>query len=309
MLSRAAALAAMLLLSSSLAHAADDPSAGAPAGGLMEGMSEGSGSPLSRHWELDDRAKQGTFLFRPHRPVYLLFLRYGGNPNDEPSSPSRGISPPQGLDNMETKFQLSFKVKAAQSLFGSGADLWIGYTQQSNWQVYNGAISRPFRETNHEPELMLVIPTRFDVLGLRGRFLNLALVHQSNGRPNPLSRSWNRVYAQVGLERGGLALLLRPWYRLPADEAEDDNSDLEEYLGHGDLQGIYQWGRHTLSILLRDNLSLDRNRGTAQLDYSFHISGRLEGLLQAFWGYGESLIDYNHREAVVGFGVLLIDWM
>lgn len=310
MLSRAiAVLAAMLLLSSPRASAADDPAAPARSGELMEGMSEGAGSRLSRHWELDDRSKQGTFLFRPHKPVYFLPVRYGGDPNDDPSSPSRGVSPPQGLDNMETKFQLSFKIKAAQSLLGSKADLWIGYTQQSNWQVYNGAISRPFRETNHEPELMLVIPARFDLLGLRGRFVNLALVHQSNGRSNPLSRSWNRLYAQFGFERGGLALLVRPWYRLPENREEDDNSDLEDYLGHGDVLGIYQWRRHTLSALLRDNLNTDRNRGTVELEYSFPIHARLEGFVQTFWGYGESLIDYNHREAVVGIGILLIDWM
>lgn len=309
MLTRIAALAAVALLSSARAAPAEGQAPPAHPVPLMEGMSEGAGSSLSRHWELDEAAKQGTFLFRPHKPVYFLPLRYGGDPNDEPSSPSRGVSPPQGLDNVETKFQLSFKVKAAQSLFGSGADLWIGYTQQSNWQVYNGAVSRPFRETNHEPELMLVIPTRFDVLGLRGRFVNLALSHQSNGRSNPLSRSWNRVYAQMGLERGGFALLLRPWYRLPESAEQDDNSDLEEYIGRGDVLGIYQWRRHTLSVLLRDNLGTDRNRGTVQLEYSFPIHGRLEGFMQTFWGYGESLIDYNHREAIAGIGVLLVDWM
>lgn len=306
---RIATLVVALLLLPPSASAAERPPRNPSPDLLMKADSDGAGSILSRRWELDEGSKQGTFLFRPYKPVYFLFARYGGNPNDLPSSPSRGVSPYQGLDNVETKFQLSFKVKAAQSLFGSRADLWIGYTQQSSWQLYNGAISRPFRETNHEPELMLVVPTRYDLLGLTGRFINLALVHQSNGRSNPLSRSWNRVYAQFGLERGRFALLLRPWYRLPEDSESDDNSDLEDYVGHGDVLGIYRWNRSTLSLLLRDNLGTDANRGTLQVEYSFPVHGRLEGFVQGFWGYGESLIDYNHREATLGAGVLLIDWM
>jgi phospholipase A1 len=289
--------------------AAEAPPVTPPGAALMEETSTGEGSALSQRWELDKGTKQGTFLFRPYKPVYFLPVRYGEAPNDQPRSPSRGAAPHQGLDRIETKFQLSFKVKAAESLFGTPADLWIGYTQQSQWQVYNGAISRPFRETNHEPELMLVIPTRYRVLGLSGRFVNLALVHQSNGRSNPLSRSWNRVYAQFGFERGPFTLFIRPWYRLPEDPKQDDNSDLEDYVGYGDALGVYRWRRSTLSLLLRDNLGGEANRGTLQVEYSFPIHGRLEGFVQGFWGYGESLIDYNHREAVLGLGVLLIDWM
>jgi phospholipase A1/A2 len=73
--------------------------------------------------------------------------------------------------------------------------------------------------------------------------------------------------------------------------------------------GICQWNRSTLSLLVRDHLGSDANRGTLQIEYSFPVHGRLEGFVQGFWGYGESLIDYNHREATLGVGVLLIDWM
>jgi phospholipase A1 len=56
------------------------------------------------------------------------------------------------LDQTEGKFQLSFKFKLADLDDTIGASVWAGYTQQSHWQVYNGEQSRPFRETNYEPE-------------------------------------------------------------------------------------------------------------------------------------------------------------
>ncbi|MFE1636147.1 phospholipase A, partial [Acinetobacter baumannii] len=87
------------------------------------------------------------------------------------------------------------------------------YTQSSRWQTFNAEESRPFRETNYEPEASLMFRTNYELLGLDGRLLGVTLNHQSNGRSDPLSRSWNRVIFNVGLERGNFALMLRPWIR------------------------------------------------------------------------------------------------
>jgi phospholipase A1 len=66
----------------------------------------------------------------------------------------------------ETRIQLSVRTKLAQGILTSGHptlkdSLWFGYTQQSYWQLFNGGISRPFRSTDHEPELVYVYPTDF----------------------------------------------------------------------------------------------------------------------------------------------------
>jgi len=263
-------------------------------------------SPLALRWELQPETKQGTLTFRPHKQNYFLPFRYSTSPNTQPVSPRTGPAPMQDFNNLEAKFQLSFKVKTVEGLFKDRADLWFAFTQQSSWQLYSPDISRPFRETNFEPEIMLVFPTHFRLLGLEGRLVNLGIVHQSNGRSEPLSRSWNRLYAQFGFERGNFALLVRPWYRIPEKSDEDDNRDIDDFLGHGDLQAIYLWKKQTLSLLMRNNLK-SPNHGSAQIEWSFPGFRQMRGYAQLFTGYGESMIDYNHRQTTIGIGLILTD--
>lgn len=263
-------------------------------------------SPLVERWELAPETKQGTFKFRPHGRVYMLPFRYSTSPNEQPESPRTGSPAKQDYDNTEVKFQLSFKIKTLEGLFGDHADLWFALTQQSSWQLYNAGISRPFRETNYEPEIILTFATDYEFLGLKGRLLNIGLVHQSNGQSDPLSRSWNRVYVQLGWERGNFTLLARPWYRIPDAREKDDNRDIDEFLGYGDLQAIYKRDRHTLSLEVRSNLR-SAHHGSLQADYTFGSVGQMLGYVQVFTGYGESMIDYNHRQTTIGIGLLLID--
>ena len=133
--------------------------------------------------------------------------------------------------------------------------------------------------------------------------------HQSNGRAGALSRSWNRLYAAFVFERGDLALGLKPWWRIPEDAATDDNPDIEDYLGHFELLGVYKHHDHTFTALGRHNLDRDTPRGALQLDWSFPLHGRLRGYLQLFNGYGESLIDYDHNVTSLGLGIQLTDWL
>ncbi len=270
-----------------------------------------SGGGLSKRWELDDATTRAPNYIRAHRQNYALLGRWSDDPNQAILDAAAGGSAATQLDEVELEYQLSFKVKLFDDAL-LGGDLWAAYNQLSHWQAYNWNQSAPFRETNYEPELIWTLPLDEKLLGLRARLLNLGFSHQSNGRGEPLSRSWNRLWAQAGLERGPLSLLVRGWWRIPESDSNDNNPNIERYLGYGDVLGIYRYEQHLFTLLLRHNLDPDRGRGAVQFDWSFPLSqskngGGLRGYLQIFSGYGETLLDYDYSQTAIGVGIILVD--
>ena len=266
---------------------------------------------LAERWELDSASNKRTFLVTPYKPVYVTAGRWSNSPNDQPTSENPTYSLPIKLNygNYEAKYQLSLKVKVLKAIFGQYGDLWVGYTQKSHWQVYNLNYSRPFRETNYEPEVILNFATNFPALGFRGRMLGIAFNHQSNGQIVPLSRSWNRVILHAGFEKGRWSVLLRHWFRLP--DSDDENPAILNYIGRGDALVIYRTGPHLFSLLGSHSLRFarEKNHGQVQFDWTFPVTGNFRGNLQILHGYGETLIDYNHRQTTVGLGVSLVEWL
>lgn len=260
-------------------------------------------SAIDERIALEWESYENPFAITPHRPSYLLPLSYNDNPNNDPYAGT-----PMTVDKNEIKMQFSFKVPIARDLlFGQGL-ISFGYTQQSHWQAYNSNNSSPFRETNHEPEILFSFPSSYRFGKFRGRLIALAFNHQSNGRADPLSRSWNRVMLDFVLERDGTYLSVKPWWRVPEDLATDDNPDIEDYLGNFELRALRKFSDHSVGFMLRNNLQSD-NRGAVQLDYTFPLNKRLQGYLQLFNGHGESLIDYNHYGRSIGVGVMLTNWL
>lgn len=271
----------------------------------------GAASLLDRRWELFPDSKLGPFHIRAYRPVYLLPVLYTNRPNRLPASPApdHQVTTPLDIDRIEAKYQLSLKTKIAEDLFGDNGDVWMGYTQTSHWQVYNDDVSRPFRETTYEPDASFVWRTEYELLGWTGRLLGVTLNHQSNGRSEPFSRSWNRIMLDIGLDRDGWALMVRPWWRVSERDSIDDNPDISDYLGRADLQLVRVWNGHEFALMARHSLrGGERSHGAVQFDWAFPIMQELRGHVQLFDGYGESLIDYNHRAWYVGLGVSLIEW-
>ncbi|MEN1939499.1 phospholipase A [Luteimonas sp. MJ246] len=269
----------------------------------------GRGSLLDSRWELARDSKLGTFNMRAYKPVYLLPAFWSSKPNTSPTSSADGQElQMDGIDSIETKFQISFKTKAVENLFGDNGDIWMGYTQSSRWQVYNSDNSRPFRETNYEPEVLLVFRNNYSIGGWKGRMAAVGINHQSNGRSDPFSRSWNRIMFNVGLDREDWAVTFRPWIRI-SDGSDDDNPGMEDYMGRGDVTLVHTRGDQTFALMARHSLrSGDRSHGALQFDWGFPISSHLHGHLQLFSGYGESMLDYDHKATYAGFGISVLDW-
>jgi phospholipase A1 len=282
--------------------AANEPQSPAPAHAETAAPAgERDTSRLAEHWELTTARKRGSFGFRPHEENYLI-ATYNSAPNNAPYRPFRSLTPgAQGLSHAELAFQLGFKMKLAENPFDAPVDLWFGYTQRSFWQAANHRASSPFRETDYQPELMAVIPVDVRLPGLRMRFVNLGLLHQSNGQGSTLSRSWNRAYVQAGFERGDFTLLARAWKRFDEARETDDNPDIVDYMGRGDLVASYRWRGQEFSLMARHNFHT--GKGATQLGWHFPLAKRLNGYVQLFSGYGYTLIDYNVYQRVLGVGL------
>ena len=205
-------------------------------------------SLLDSRWELSPESKLGTWNIRSYQPIYLIPGFWTSKKNEFPQSenPNNTVEEDQNLTSIE-EIPVIFKTKAIENILGDNGDLWLGYTQSSRWQVYNSEESRPFRETNYEPEASLIFRTNYDLFGLNWRMLGLTLNHQSNGRSDPLSRSWNRVMLNLGFEKDNFAMMLRPWYRIEEDRADDNNPEIKNYIGRGDLTAFYRHNAHDFS--------------------------------------------------------------
>lgn len=290
--------------------------------GAVEGCKDPQYSELSRFWELESGTDCGSLGLRGYRPLSLSVVG-SSSVNMQPSSgaPGHTAAEPVAYRRTENRIQLSVRTKIAQGLLTQGHptlkdSLWFGYTQQSYWQLFTPQLSRPFRSTDHEPELIYVYPTDAALPGgWRLRYSGVGLVHQSNGQSLPLSRSWNRVYLMAGMEQGNrLRVQGRVWQRLHEKDTSDDNPGISNFIGRAELSAYWNPNsENTLGATLRHSLR-ENARGSVRLEWMQALGtggGLASGLrfhTQLFSGYGDSLLDYNRRRKVLSIGLSLVDF-
>lgn len=316
--------AAATATATATAPAAPARDAPAPAGLRLtaeEGCRDPAASELSRFWELEPAASCGTFGLRGFRPITMAVVT-ANTVNRQPTSgnPANNATSPTDYRPTEARLNLSVRTKIAQGLLTRGSatrsdSLWFAYTQQSYWQLFSPHLSRPFRSTDHEPELIYVLPLQDPAPGQwRLRYGGLGVVHQSNGQSLPLSRSWNRAYLMAGAEHGRMQLHARMWRRA-AESGGDDNPSIGAYVGRAEVRAVWHASRQNLlSATVRH--SLDRTpRGSLRLEWFRALAddgagppGGLQLHTQLFSGYGDSLLDYNRRRTVFSLGLSLAEW-
>ena len=273
-------------------------------------------STLSRFWELEDGTSCGTFGLRGYRPIDVSFSMATDRPQTPTSPAPNHTGTPMDYQPGEMRLNLSLRTKIAQGMLTGGADptrkdsLWFGYTQQSTWQIFNSELSRPFRTTDHEPEVMYVYPTDLKLPGgWRWRYAGAGLAHQSNGQSDPYSRSWNRIYLMGGVELDNRFVFnARAWKRISEDPEDDDNPDITDYIGRIELAGWwYPDSKNALGLTVRT-----WGKGSQRLEWTHTLgdpaTSNVRLVAQVFNGYGDTLVDYNRKRTVFSIGLSLVEW-
>ncbi len=266
-----------------------------------------SETALRRRLMLEEATELNPFVITPHKRNYIMPFSYWSDPySHKPEDKS------EHYRHLEAKFQLSFKVPIVK--LWDDAQLYGAFTGTFFWQSYSGQISRPFREINYMPEVFITQPFDWDFGPIDSKLLIFGAVHQSNGQDVPRSRSWNRIYVDYVFQTGSYYWSIKPWWRIPEENKDnpldrhgDDNPDIEDYLGRFELRVSRPFNNHVVELMLRNNLHRHGNKGAAQIDYTFPINDRFKGIIQAFTGYGDSLIDYNEYQNRISIGILLTD--
>lgn len=265
---------------------------------------------VAKQWELEDQYKRGTFKITPYQLVYFTPIQWADRPNRQPVNfnPTKVIPAYKKYQKIEAKFQISLKAKIIQGALWGKGDLWLGFTQTANWQIYNGDLSRPFREMNYEPELMFTYPLNLSVGDFKFRMVGLSVNHQSNGKEAVLSRSWNRVILSGTVTYNDFLFSTRFWKRFSEKYMEDDNPYIEDYMGRADFRLAYV-GNYKLiaSLYHRNNLDFKRNRSFTELTLAYPIYNDLNVMFQAAHGYGSTLVEYNHKQTLLSLGIVFLN--
>lgn len=259
-----------------------------------------------------DTWTSGNFGLEPYKENYILPLGYRQGEYDS-------YVPSDDYTNIESEIQISLKVPVGYDWFGLGGKYYFAYTHQAFWQVY--AESSPFRETNYNPEMFMVLPVEDDDTFVHLRSIKFAFAHKSNGQGNieealedvnttgvpdalePFlinrSRSVNYIYSTLTFQHQALISELKLWVPIPENKEDSDNPDLMMYMGYSHLKFRYFHRKHLFTLMGRMNFV--NGRGAVEATHSYPLTDEIYLYSKIFSGYGESLIDYDN--AITKFSV------
>ena len=257
-------------------------------------------SPQSQHVEKKTDSPVST-----HKVNYFSLNRWPGN------------------TNAQAKFQISMKFRVLKpNLYVFKYNIfpaYVAYTQKTLWNV--GQQSRPFEESNINPEFFLDYPVNTTITG---RFKLRSIVispieHESNGLAGVQSRGWNRQYVLIkfGLESkekleesnsflsDKAMLYVKLWH---ASSYSDETAYLRsigssdkflDYMGQGEI-GVsvrnFLWGGslrdHQLDV--KTPIFRAQSKNSYELEFRQQLPNTNFALYLQYWyGYGETLMRFD----------------
>lgn len=241
-----------------------------------------------------------------HKDTFIMPVVYNWTPNDDLYRDYKEVESVNKdktyYKNVEAEFQVSFLIPIYRKILKAEWDFIFAYTHHSWWQIYNNTWSKPFRETNYTPEFFLrnMDERSQNVLGFDIVAYDLGYEHQSNGQIQTLSRSWDRAFGRLYMNSKLFYMVLTGWVRLPSGST-DDNKDIFNYMGIGEVEIAKTFGKHTLSF---KSLILSRHF-SADIKYTYPWKESLLWYASFQSGYGHSLIEYNRYTQRIGVGITL----
>ncbi len=211
-----------------------------------------------------------------------------------------------GKPNTKVQFSLKFPIILHENLF-------LAYTQQMFWKL--SAQSKPFQDINFNPELFYEWQRPHRLI----RAFALGIEHRSNGKAGLESRSLDRLFVETGAEIGWKGYQLRWDTRVfwIYDIDWQTNNEIRQYTG-------FWYTRFAVDGLLeqliptKTELYLQFNPGGesgtksryGSIESGLKVRARIFGslpylMVQYYYGYMESLLDYNVPTHSYRIGFLL----
>lgn len=234
---------------------------------------------------------KSTTEFSTYEDTYFLGT-YSDNVNEQLYI-NTGETELSKLDDFEIKYQISFSFPLLQ--FNNKSALMTSYTQLSLWQIANGEASTPFRETNYRPQLFMMHQGDFPLFNS----IEYGYKHQSNGRGNDLSRSWERFYLLLESQGNYIDYGIESWVAFGLS----DNEDIEDYIGP--YSGFMKINGIDASATIKLIHNFSTNRSGFETGFTYYANDIIGFYGQLWTGYGETLIDYNNDQTRIGVGIML----
>ncbi|NDW10002.1 phospholipase [Dysgonomonas sp. 520] len=203
--------------------------------------------------------------------------------------------------NSDAKIQISVSQRLTNSVLPFNSYLFLTFTQLAYWDIFRESF--PFRDLNFNPTIGLG-----RALAYKNRFLGVLsfqLEHESNGKDEDYSRSWNKI-SFMGLLKINRHWTVQAKAWIPLVDG-GNNKDIVKYKGWGHLGIDYSKGRRfNVGLLLTKRSTSDLSANiTMNLSYRFSTNTNQYLFVEYFNGYGESLIDYNKYHHRIRAGIVI----